>query len=149
MNYGEWVPACFGRVSGDTLCFTSMGRELIYRAGYYSEKRHHFITRPFLLDFDETIQYSEPDRNRSIVVRAGKINHGEESGVVAGQNYTLRYLNSEGTWVDHAMKQCKRDGELYFRDVPAGAFYMLSSSSDRRNLARIFLIGEDGEQLWY
>lgn len=87
------------------------------------------------------------DRTRTI--NAAKINHGKESDVVSGQTYTLRYLDGVGKWQDHATKKCVKDGKLIFQDVPTGAFYFLFSSSDQRKLARIFLVNENGEQLWY
>lgn len=149
MNYGEWVPVDYGRVEGDSLCFTSVGRDVIYRAGFYSGEKDYFTGKPFLLDTMGVIWYSNPDMDRSIIINAARINHGQESGVVPGQSYTLRYLNQSGQWEDHATKLCAGDGNLSFHNVPAGAFYFLYTPSDVRQLARIFLIGKEGEQMWY
>ena len=146
MNYGEWVPVDYGIVQRDTLNFHSMGRDIIYRAGFYSGGKHYFIGKPFLLD---TLGYSDPDMESTRTINTAKINHGTESGVVSGRTYTLRYLNSEGIWQDHETKKCVKEGELIFQDVPSGAFYFLFSPSDQRKLARIFLGHTDGTQIWY
>lgn len=149
MDYGEWVPAFYGRRHGDRLRFGSMGTDLIYRIGYYTEGEHHFITRPFLLDQQGDFHYSVPTLDQSFTMHAQKINMGRESDVEAGETYTLQYLDREGNWRDHATKQCQEDGNLVFGSVPADAFYILRSPSDQRNLARVFLMNADGEQVWY
>lgn len=149
MNYGQWVPLFYGRVQDDSIGFTDMGREVLYRAGFHLRGSDRFITRPFILDKEGRIRYSEPDYDRQEVLQTYKINHGENSDVVAGQSYTLQYLDVEGHWQDHATLKCEQDSLLSFPNVPSNAFYMLKSPSDTRNLARIFLIGEDGEQVWY
>lgn len=148
-NYDDWVPVHYGRVMSDTLCFTSMGRDLIYRAGFYSAGKDYFITPPFLLDSLGGIKYSEPDTVNNLDLLVSKINHGLESDVKSRRSYTLRYLDNKGTWIDHDTKRCENEGELTFKKVPSVAFYFLFSSSDQRHLARIFLIGEKGQQLWY
>src|SRR5680860_1638599 len=126
-----------------------MGSGVIYRAGFYSAGKHYFVIRPFLLDSQGRLRYSEPDTMHTRRLTLKKINHGLESDVKSGQTYTLRYLNRKGDWVDHATKNCKRDGELTVWKVPGGAFYFLYSPSDQHHLARIFLVNEEGEQQWY
>ena len=149
MNYGDWVPAHYGVRHGDSLRFDTMGTDLIYRIGYYTAGEHHFITRPFLLDPRGEFHYSMPTTDHSITIHVRKINMGKESDVVSGETYTLQYLDSEGNWHDHGTKQCQEDGDLVFEGVPGGAFYILRSPSDQRNLARIFLMNAEGEQVWY
>lgn len=149
MNYGKWVPTFYGTIQNDSLRFRSMGLDLIYRIGYYSKGEHHMITRPFLLDQQGEMIYSDPTVEQPCDINARKINHGEKADVVPGETYSLQYLDSEGNWRVHDTRQCQREEELWFSNVPANAFYMLRSPSDEWNLARIFLINEDGEQVWY
>lgn len=149
MNYGDWVPVHYGRVYGDSLRFRNMGLDLIYRVGYYTNGNHHLISTPFLVDRNGDIQYASPDPAHTLDINTRKINHGSESDVESGVTYTLQYLNRQGDWLDHATKQCETDGQLIFQNVPADAFYRLKSPTDERNLARIFLINDDGDQLWY
>lgn len=149
MNYGEWVPVDYGYVRGDSLFFKSMGRDIIYRTGFYSSGKHSYMTRPFLLDRQGKIRYSIPDTARQSTIQITRINHAVESQVDSGNIYTLQYLDRNGIWQDHETKNCLKDGELIFSDVPTGAFYFLSSRADHRHLARIFLIGEQGQQMWY
>ena len=149
MNYGDWVPTHFGRVYGDSLQFRDMGMDLIYRVGYYANGNHHLISPPFQVDRNGDIQYSSPDPGRPLDINGRKINHGLESDVESGETYTLQYVARDGEWHDHATQQCAADGELIFSSVPADAFYRLKSPSDERKLARIFMINDDGEQVWY
>lgn len=149
MNYGKWVPIHYGTLQNDSLRFRSMGKDIIYRVGYFANGNHQFISQPFLLDLQGEMKSSAPDPGHTVDLNARKINHGSKAGVEPGVTYTLQYLDSDGKWLDHATEQCQQEEVLWFTDVPSHAFYRLKFPTDEWNLARIFLVDDDGEQVWY
>lgn len=149
MNYGNWMPVSYGIRENENIRFRNMGKDIMYRIGYFNKGEHHFTTIPFLLDQNGELQYSTPLETQKMAFNASKINHGSKSGVEPGETYTLQYLDREGNWQDHMTLRCEKEEELWFEDVPMHAFYRLQPSSDEWSLARPFLISDEGEQLWY
>ena len=149
LNYGEWMPIHYGRLSGNQLIFHDMGRGNIYRVGLRTEERDSFLTFPFLLDSLGQKIYSRPNGERKVQLSAEKFNHGKKSGVKKGTEYMLHYLSRDGQWINHQTKLCEESGHLVFDQVPSNAFYILRSGDELDYLSRIFLVDETGVQTWY
>ncbi|WP_236980787.1 hypothetical protein [Membranihabitans maritimus] len=149
MNYGRWMPIYFGKVIDSEVVFSDMGTDVIYRVGYFERGTHHFTSPPFLVTTEGEIEYPNPDYDQKINISVPKINHGELAQVEEGAVYKLLLINRNGEWETLEEKKCTKEGNLTFQDVPSEGYYFLESPSDRRNLARIFKIGENGDQIWY
>lgn len=149
LNYNNWTPLYYGKVNGDKVIFPNMGTGVIYRAGNVINGQHQFFTTPFMLQENGSLRFPRIDESNTTSITVEKINHGALSQVEAGENYTLLVMKENGQWQKIETKTCQTKGKLTFPKVPSDVFYLLSSPSDQRNLARIFLIDEDGTQVFY
>ncbi len=152
-NSGEWKAIHWGRIEGDSVIFTDMGRDIAYLPALYMNEEVAPWGAPFLLDSNCNVGKFRPEDDSVITTSLVSTTHRKqkastdgiaETFLTVGQEYELFYFDDG--WESLGMSVAG-DEPLVFTDVPAGCLYWLVAT-DSDNEERIFTI-EDGKQIWW
>lgn len=72
-NFGRWQPIFWGEVTdGKLVEFNSMGTQVIYRVGKYKKGITEFVSQPFLLNEDGTINFFDKEYKETESIEVNK-----------------------------------------------------------------------------
>ena len=154
-NDGEWKAIHWGRITGNRVTFTDMGRNIAYLPAYFVDDRLEPAGPPLLLTADgsvRTLGGENADGALSFEITATAPTTPDADTridrprivVKPGKTYELFHWR-EG-WQSLGKRKAG-DEPVSFDDVSSGRLYWLIDD-DIRRLERIFTI-EDGRQVWW
>ena len=153
-NGGKWRPIHWGKLDGDCVTFTKLGRNIAYLPAYYVDEKVVPAGGPFILMSDGNVRRFDAagDTKLSIELTATKPETPDADTqavkpmivVTPGKTYELFVWNNG--W-ESLGKQLAGDQPVSFDSVPAGKLYWLVEEDSRR-LERIFTI-ESSRQVWW
>lgn len=153
-NGGEWRAIHWGKIAGDEVTFTEMGRNIAYLPAYYHEKELVPAAPPFILTSEGTVKPLSADQgdHLEVEIAATAPETPDADTLIArpvivvkpGKTYELFLWMNE--WVSLG-QQVAGAQPVAFEAVPTGGLYWLVEEDSRR-LERIFTI-EDGRQVWW
>ncbi|WP_407482303.1 transglutaminase domain-containing protein [Elizabethkingia meningoseptica] len=153
-NYGKWKPVYYAKKENNgKFIFKNMGRNIIYRYGYFNKNETLTLSDKVIhLQKEGIIKILNdiPDTQSQIlpVQHIDKINTGSEAWVKKGHSYTLNYLDRSGNWSPIQTVSATKDALVTFRNIPKKELYILQDNTSKRNLERPFRL-ENHNIIWY
>ncbi len=152
-NSGEWKAIQWGRIQGQKVLFTDMGKDIAYLPMFYVSEELVPAAAPFILQKDGRIRVLVGKTGQKTTVKLVAMSRppsenaaevAEETFLTSRQEYELFYW-SDG-W--QSLGKAVASGHpLEFCDVPMGFLYWLVSVDSQKE-ERIFTI-ENGRQAWW
>ena len=152
-NDGEWKAIHWGKIEGEKVTFTDMGRNIAYLPMYFVHGKLIPAASALILEKDGTIRPLVADENDKIKIKLVSTTRRkqladtdgiEKAFFKTGKAYQLFYWNDE--WISAG--EMIADGHpLIFSEIPNHGLYWLVEKDSRRE-ERIFTI-EDGKQVWW
>lgn len=147
-NYGSWQPVYFGRKQKNTVTFSAMGTDILYRIGSLDrDGSFNLISLPFILSKNGERIRLIPKKNQPLSIIVDKTNSGEEAFLKPEHEYVIQYMNLFGNFVNKDTVTCGADSLALFFDVPGNTAYKVEPIIGNRKLSRPFLY--EDKALWY
>ena len=153
-NSGDWKAIHWGKLAGDSVTFTDMGKGIAYLPCFFKDGKYIVAGHQFILEEDGVITENVPDTANLISVNLYSTTRKktikatdeiEKASFKSGAEYELFYWNDK--WVKISSKIAEGDKPLHFEKVPSNALYWLTEKGSKKE-ERIFTI-KDGLVLWW
>ena len=153
-NSGEWKSIHWGKIFGDSVTFTDMGKDIAYLPCYYRKGKYIPAGNQFILEENGSIGENVADTVNTISINLYSTTRKttvkatdeiEKASFKDGQEYELFYWNDE--WKLIASGFAVKDKPLHFDKVPGNALLWLVEKGSKKE-ERIFTV-ENDEVLWW
>jgi hypothetical protein len=155
-NAGDWKAIHWAIPEAGTATFTKMGMDIAYLPGRYVDGGIQPAGPPFILNTEGNPVYLIADTTSMDTLTLGSTTRRvtknttdniEKVFFTTGERYELFYWDQG--WVSAGIRMAG-EGRLEFPNVPTGALYWLvNTKPDKDRPERIFVVTEDGRQLFY
>jgi transglutaminase-like putative cysteine protease len=154
-NSGEWKPIHWGRITGDSAIFTTMGKDIAYLPALYLNGQVTPCGPPFLLGVDgkQTILMAKPDVSQSVSLASTTRREQDASTegiakthLTIGQDFEFFYW--QDGWQSLGIKTAGEQ-PLTYENIPTGTLYWLVGKDSNREEERIFTLDSTGAQVWW
>lgn len=153
-NSGDWKAIHWGKIEGDSVTFTDMGKDIAYLPSYFKDGENIPAGNQFILKEDGSISENIADTINTIdidlysttrKVTRKATDEIEKASFKDGAEYELFYWNDE--WIKLDSKNAVTDKPLHFNNVPSNALYWLVEKDSKKE-ERIFTI-VNGQVKWW
>ncbi|NOZ60169.1 MAG: transglutaminase domain-containing protein [Calditrichaeota bacterium] len=152
-NDGEWKAIHWGKIEGEKVTFTDMGRNIAYLPMYFVGGKLIPAGDALILEKDGAIRQLVADENDKIKIKLVSTTRRkqladtdgiEKAFFKTGKKYHLFYWKDEWVPVGEKIAEGK---PLEFSQVPSQGLYWLTEDASNKE-ERIFTI-ENGKQVWW
>ncbi|MCK4873404.1 MAG: transglutaminase domain-containing protein [Phycisphaerales bacterium] len=153
-NDGDWRAIHWGRIDGDHVTFTKMGRGIAYLPAYYVDEELQPAGPAFILTDEGEVRSLVSSDDSLIAIEISVTTPATPDAdtrvvrpiikVKAGEVYELSVWKDD--WVSLG-KKTAGDEPVVFEDVPAGGLYWMVAEGSRRK-ERIFTIEVGRQIMW-
>jgi hypothetical protein len=153
-NSGKWTAIHWGKIEGESVTFTDMGKDIAYLPCYYKDGEYLPAGNQFILDEDGNIKENIADTistinvdlystTRKTTIKA--TDEIEKASFKPGAEYELFYWADE--WVTVGTQTAEGDKPLHFENVPSNALYWLVEKDSKKD-ERIFTFTNNQIHWW-
>ena len=153
-NSGKWKAIHWGEISGDSVTFTDMGKDIAYLPCYYKNGKYLPAGNQFILkengnikenvaDTINTISMDLYSTTRKKTVKA--TDEIEKANFKQGAEYELFYWDDK--WIKVVSKIAEGEKPLHFDNIPSNALYWLVEKGSKKE-ERIFTFSDNRIHWW-